>query len=386
MGLWSRLFQRNGISWDDTRDRSLVDSPREERSKRKQAKANPIELTPWSATRLTAIFRNVQEQANSRSVGEARRARRCLSQFWLHAPVDQLQGLYRSPIGQSYRMMLKAGLAEMPLLTEEQEWRDGLVRKLSRSMNRPEAANLVLAAMPFFARGKMRLMNATDVVPDWLMADYSALFDPGLARLLRRPAGLLGPAGSAARRAGMAPRNLPLQQRAVQQPPQASPSGQARTRQLPVMAQRRGNDALALIQNAEFIGRMNGLINLYTIDPNDVEVKRELGGLRRQMGQIWLDLNPKQLQALYQSNFGQMYRNFLGSGFSREPLDSQEQNLRAQLIPFVSDMTQPEAVNALLAALPFFTPGRIQFGGGERYIPAWLLQDIQTLNGQSMPA
>ena len=386
MGLWSRWFQRNGISWDDTRDRSLVDSPREERSKGKQAKANPIELTPWSATRLTAIFRNVQEQANSRSVGEARRARRCLSQFWLHAPVDQLQGLYRSPIGQSYRMMLKAGLAEMPLLTEEQEWRDGLVRKLSRSMNRPEAANLVLAAMPFFARGKMRLMNATDVVPDWLMADYSALFDPGLARLLRRPAGLLGPAGSAARRAGMAPRNLPSQARNVRQTPQASPSGQAQTRQLPVMAQRRGNDALALIQNAEFIGRMNGLINLYTIDPNDVEVKRELGGLRRQMGQIWLDLNPNQLQALYQSNFGQMYRNFLGSGFSREPLDSQEQNLRAQLIPFVSDMTQSEAVNALLAALPFFTPGRIQFGGGERYIPAWLLQDIQTLNGQSMPA
>ena len=112
------------------------------------------------------------------------------------------------------------------------------------------------------------------------------------------------------------------------------------------MAQRRGNDALALIQNAEFIGRMNGLINLYTIDPNDVEVKRELGGLRRQMGQIWLDLNPKQLQALYQSNFGQMYRNFLGSGFSREPLDSQEQNLRAQLIPFVSDMTQAQAMNA----------------------------------------
>ena len=154
MGLWSRLFQRNGISWDDAGDRSLVDSPREERSKSKQPKADPIELTAWSATRLTAIFRNVQEQANSRSVGEARRARRCLSQFWLHAPVDQLQGLYRSPIGQSYRMMLKAGLAEMPLLTEEQEWRDGIVRKLSRSMNRPEAANLVLAAMPFFARGR----------------------------------------------------------------------------------------------------------------------------------------------------------------------------------------------------------------------------------------
>ena len=115
-------------------------------------------------------------------------------------------------------------------------------------------------------------------------------------------------------------------------------------------------------------------------------MKQELTALRRQMGQIWLDLNPQQLQALYQSGFGQMYRNFLGSGFSREPLPEDDQALRSQLVPFVSNMSQPKAVNALLAALPFFKPGRIQFGGGERFIPGWLLQDIQTINGQSLPA
>ena len=109
------------------------------------------------------------------------------------------------------------------------------------------------------------------------------------------------------------------------------------------MADRRGNEALALIQNKEFIGRMNGLINLYTIDPSDAEVKRELTALRRQMGQIWLDLNPQQLQALYQSSFGQMFRNFLGSGFSREPLAEDDQALRSQLVPFVSNMSQPKA-------------------------------------------
>ena len=385
MGFWSGWFHRDSISWNNPRDRSLVDAPKGRPAKKKAA-VDPVELTPWSATRLTAIFRNVQEQATNRSVGEARRARRCLSQFWLHAPVDQLQGLYRSPIGQCYRMMLKAGLAEMPLLTEEQEWRDGLVQKLSRNMNRPEAVNLILAAMPYFARGKMRLMNATDVIPEWLMGDYSALFDPGLARLLRRPAGLLGPAGTAAQRGGVAPQSLPLQPQPEPQRAMGASIPQPAAGQPPLMADRRGNEALALVQNKEFIGRMNGLINLYTIDPSDAEVKRELTALRRQMGQIWLDLNPQQLQALYQSGFGQMYRNFLGSGFSREPLAADDQALRSQLVPFVSNMAQPKAVNALLAALPFFTPGRIQFGGGERFIPAWLLQDIQTLNGQSVPA
>ena len=385
MGFWSGLFQRNNISWNNPRDRSLVDEPKG-RQAGKRAAVEPVELTPWSATRLTSIFRNVQGEANGRAVDEARRARRCLSQFWLHAPVDQLQGLYRTPIGQSYRVMLKVGLAEMPLLTEEQEWRDGLVQKLSRTMNRPEAVNLILAAMPYFARGKMRLMNATDVIPQWLMGDYSALFDPGLARLLRRPVGLLGPAGTAAQRqrGGIAPQSLPLQPQRQRETVQANPPRNAG--QLPLMADRRGNEALALIQNKEFIGRMNGLINLYTIDPGDAEVKRELTALRRQMGQIWLDLNPQQLQALYQSGFGQMYRNFLGSGFSREPLAEDDQALRSKLVPFVSNMSQPKAVNALLAALPFFKPGRIQFGGGERFIPGWLLQDIQTINGQSLPA
>jgi hypothetical protein len=153
---------------------------------------------------------------------------------------------------------------------------------------------------------------------------------------------------------------------------------------LPVMAQRRGNEALALVQNQDYLGRMSGLINLYTIDPTDAEVKRELIGLRRQMGQIWLDLNPAQLQALYQSSFGGVYRNFLGCGFSREALIPEDQELRAQLARYVSNMGQPKAINALLAALPFFTPGRIQFGGGEQFIPAWLLADIQALNGQAV--
>lgn len=381
VGIWSRLFSGSKLSWGGDGDRSLVDEPRRARGKQKQDAAAAIELTPWSATRLASIFKDLQSAPNGKVLGEARRARQCLSKFWLQAPVDQLEGLYRSPVGQCYRMLLKTGLAAQPLLTEEHQWRDGLAQKLSRSMNRPEGVNLLLAAMPYFERGKMRLLNATDVVPQWLIADYSALFDPGLAKLLSRPAGLLGPAGTAAAGRRVAPQQLQARGPIRGAAPAAPSAVQAVP--LPVMAQRRGNEALALIQNQEYIGRMSGLINLYTIDPSDVEVKRELINLRRQMGQIWLDLNPAQLQALYQTSFGQLYRNFLGCGFSREALIQEDQQLRAQLGRFVSNMNQPKAVNALLAALPFFTPGRIQFGGGEQFIPAWLMADINALNGQA---
>ncbi len=382
MGIWSRLLRANPLSWGDEGERALVDEPRRNRSNKQDAGA-AIELTPWSATRLASIFKDLQTTPNGKTLGEARRARQCLSRFWLQAPVDQLEGLYRSPVGQCYRMLLKTGLAAQPLLTEEQQWRDGLAQKLSRTMNRPEGVNLLLAAMPYFERGKMRLLNATDVVPQWLIGDYSALFDPGLAKLLRRPAGLLGPAGTAAASRRVAPQQLQARGPINTGTAPAMPQQAAQAVPLPVMAQRRGNEALALIQNQDYIGRMSGLINLYTIDPGDAEVKRELIGLRRQMGQIWLDLNPAQLQALYQTSFGQLYRNFLGCGFSREALIPEDQQLRAQLARFVSNMSQPRAVNALLAALPFFTPGRIQFGGGEQFIPPWLMADINALNGQA---
>ena len=379
MGLWSRLFGGGKSSWQSGDDRSLVDQPRRSGNGRQADPGQAIELTPWSATRLAGIFKDLQNAPNGRVLGEARRARQCLSRFWLQAPVDQLEGLYRSPVGQCYRMLLKTNLPSMPLLSEEQLWREGLTHKLSRSSTKPESVNLLLAAMPYFERGKMRLMNATDVVPQWLIGDYSALFDPGLARLLSRPAGLLGPAGTAASSRPVAPQQLqargPINAASA---PTAMP--------LPVMAQRRGNEALALVQNQEYVGRMSGMINLYSIDPSDAEVKRELIALRRQLGQIWLDLNPAQLQALYQSSFGQLYRNFLGCGFSREGLIAEDQELRGQLARYVSNMGQPKAINALLAALPFFTPGRIQFGGGEQFIPPWLLADINALNGQGLAA
>lgn len=400
MGFWGRLFKGDKLSWQDDNDRSLVDPPKGDRRRKKEDAAAAIELTPWSATRLAAIFQELAKAPSGKVIGEARRARLCISRFWLQAPVDQLEGLYRSPVGQCYRLLLKTELPAMPLLTEEQQWRDGLARRLSKAMNRPESVNLLLAAMPFFERGKMRLMNATDVVPQWLIGDYSALFDPGLARLLSRPAGYLGPAGTAAAGRAIPPQQLqargtygmagggqPGPGLAPQQgmaPPQQAMPQQQQPMPLPVMAQRRGNDALALLQNQDYLGRMSGLINLYTIDPNDAEVKRELIGLRRQMGQIWLDLNPTQLQALYQTPFGQLYRNFLGCGFSREPLIPEDQQLRGELARYVGNMAQPLAINALLAALPFFTPGRIQFGGGEQFIPPWLLADIQALNGQAM--
>ena len=44
-------------------------------------------------------------------------------------------------------------------------------------------------------------------------------------------------------------------------------------------------------------------------------------------------------------------------------------------------MNQPRALNALLAALLFYPPGKIAFGGGEQHMPGWLVQEIATIYG-----
>lgn len=383
MGLWSRLFGAGEqATWSKDLDRSLLEAPRPQRAVGFLGKASELQITPWSATRLAGIFNELNQNPSGQVLIEARKARHCLSKFWLGAPVDQLEMLYRSPIGQCYRLMLQGMLASQPLEAGEQQWRQALSRRLMEQFDRPETTNLLLATMPFFDRGKMRVANPTQQVPQWLLADYAALFDPQLEQQLRRPVGLLGPAGTAGmgmayppQQLGVAPQPTPQPMAMQGVPPQAPMAAP-----LPVMAARRGHEALALVQNQEFIGRMTGLINLYSIDPADAEVKRELIGLRRQMGQIWLDVNPAQLQALYQSSFGQLYRNLLGCGFTREPLMPEDQQLRAQLAQVVGNMGQARALNALLAALPFFQPGRIQFGGGEQFIPPWLMQDIQSIN------
>ena len=385
MGLWSRLFGTTGrASFAPSDDRSLVDSPRRAPVLRGAA----LQVTPWSATRLTSLFAEIAASPSPVAITEGRKARHCLSKFWLSAPVDQLEILYRSPIGQSYRALVSGPLPTQPLERSEVEWRDGLARRLMENFDRPETTNLLLAVMPYYDRGKMRVANPLQQIPQWLLADYAALFDPALQQQLQRPVGLLGPAGFAGQGMAYPPQQLGQPMTQTMGMPQrmgASPAPGQQLPALPVLAARRGNEALALIQNQEFMGRMSGLINLYTIDANDVEVKRELISLRRQLGQVWLDVNPAQIQQLYQSSFGQLYRNLISSGFSREPLIQEDQQIRAQLSQVVANMNQPRALNALLAALPFFPPGKIQFGGGEQFIPAWLLSDLNGLGAIGAP-
>jgi len=97
---------------------------------------------PWSAMRLAGIFDELARQPGYTSLMEARLARQCLSQFWLSAPVDQLEMVYRSESGDGYRVLLGGPLVQEPLLHEEQAWRDALSQSLMTAFDRPETTNV----------------------------------------------------------------------------------------------------------------------------------------------------------------------------------------------------------------------------------------------------
>jgi hypothetical protein len=325
-------------------------------------------IMPWSVARLLTIIQSYVRDPNPATLRQARLARQCLSQFWLVAPVDQLELLYRSSTGECYRELLAGPLAQEPLLPQEQVWRDQLAQRLIRAFDRPETTNVLLAVFAYFPPGRMRVDNPLTQVPRWLQEDYARLFDPELLQRIWRPAGLLAPAGQAL---GQAP-SLGMGM-GMGTSPSAAP-------QPPQVAGKRGAAALALVQDEGYQNRMAGLINLHVIDPADAEVAEQLAGLRRQLAQVWLDAPADQLEPLYRSRFGELYRNLLASGFARAEMGPGDLKLRRQLAQRVADMSRPGGIQALLAVLPFYPPGKISFGGGEQHMPVWLVREISRLD------
>ncbi len=378
MSLWSRLFgRRDTVSWGERKlqkDSGLLDTLVSDPGTIPMEMDRRPQITPWSAARLGTIFADFAHEATPSRLAEARLARQCLSKFWLSAPIDALELLYGSAVGESYRQMISGELASQPLLRDEESWRDLLSERLQSGFDRPEMANVLLAVMPYFRRGKMKVRNCEQTLPAWLLEDYASLFEPELLPRLRQPSPLerraLAPAGSAGARTATGPATGSATG-SVAVGPELSP--------LPQLSGFTGAQALQLTGSEEFLTRLNGLLNLFEIDPDDGAIRQELGGYRRQLGQIWLDTPDDRLQPLFESTFGDLYRKVLRSGYAGSHLTEEDRQLRAQLAQYVRNMTRPRAAQAVLAALLFYAPGKIGFAGGEQFMPQWLLGALPSL-------
>ena len=232
------------------------------------------------------------------------------------------------------------------------QWRDQLAARLADGAQAAQQRNLLLALMPYFPPRSLSVADPIASLPRWLLKDYVVYCEPDLKPQLEGPAGLLQPGG-----ADSAVADLDV---------------------MAPLSERRGEEAMAWFRDEEALQRMQALLNLYAMDPDDAETVQELGVLRRVVAQLWLDVHPSQVETLYGTPVGLLTRSLITAGFGREVLDDDDIRARQQLAPQVEDLSQPDAVNALLAALMFYPPNKIEFEDASA-LPAWLQEELRSL-------
>jgi hypothetical protein len=332
------------------------------------------EVLPWTIARLERIVRRANAQPRDvQLMLEARHARHVLSRFWLSAPLDLLEDLYAGPIGQVYRLLLLGVLPSQPLAADEEAWRVALAERLVARFDAAERLNLLLAVMPYCRRGRMRLVNPGESLPSWLLTDYASCFDADLAEQLDRPIALLEQAGARPSRLSDLEEAEPT--------PAADPAPAIDLPEKPLLSEIRGQQGYAMFGDPAYVDRMNGLINLFSIDPDDAAVRAELGHLRRLIGQIWLDVAPNNLEALYQTSLGQVYRSLLASNFGALPVEGEDLDFRNDLTNLATNMNHPAGCQALLAVMPFYPQGSMELGDGRSLLPGWLQREFSLLAG-----
>ena len=299
---------------------------------------------PWSVARLQALFEALAHQPSKTSDQAARLARHQLSKFWLAAPVDQLQPFYEGAIGDLQRLQLTGPLVQQELAADEISWRDQLLKRLEDPARAAERINLLLALMPYTQPRKLSVADPLITLPDWLLNDYCVYCEPDLAA----PVGLLKPAS-----------------------------------EIEPLTDRRGEDAMAWFRDEAVVARMQELIQAYRTDPTAAETLQELAGLRRVLAQLWLDVEPVQLQTLDQTSVGAVTRALILSGFGSELTDDADVAARQQLSSAGADFGSPVAPAALLGTLLFYPLEAVTFETTDG-LPAWFVDLLQELAAESV--
>lgn len=350
---WNRLQRRGDALVLRFRD-STPPTPAPTPAPAGGTETTALELTPWSIARLTVITAEVIDRPCQAALEAARSARSCLSRFWIAAPLDALETLFSGPIGEVYRQLLAGALPALPLTAAESAWRDQLAAVLAAGFEQPGSVNALLALLPYLDREAMQVTNPLQHLPAWLVPLYAERCDPGLSA-------------------------QPSSARTMPQLPPVS----ALPPPLPELAPITGAAAMALIGDAGFLGRVNGLINLYGLDPGDPEICRDLGLGRRQVAQVWLDVESEQLESLYRTPFGQLTDTLIASPFLREPLSPDERALRQQLAELAADLQHPRALNALIAALLYYPMDQVSLPADPDLLPPWLAESLTRLGARA---
>ena len=265
-----------------------------------------------------------RNSSNISAISELRQIRKQIADFWLNLPAENLETAYKSDPGNSYKIMLASGFQHQAMIESEQIFLQQLTQ-ISKGLVHPKAVNALLAAMLYFPPGTMRIPDARNRLPHWLIGDYEQVFETEAA-----------------------------------------------------VKSDSSSDLLAqYIQSPQFANQLLGCVNLYRIDPSDESVVLELRQIRQQMADFWLTVPSEKLENFYRGGVGKGYQAILKCGLQAEAMTEAEQKFLQRLTEISKGLVQPQAINALLGAMLYFVPGKMRVPDARTRLPQWLLEDYE---------
>ncbi len=125
----------------------------------------------------TCIDRYINNPSQESIIAELRQLRQKLANSWLKAHPYQLETIYQNHLIKTYQALMNSGFRSEPLTETEQPLFQELAHQLGKGFTQPQALNYLLAIMPYFPQGKMRIVDAQVHLPQWLLKEYQQFFE-----------------------------------------------------------------------------------------------------------------------------------------------------------------------------------------------------------------
>jgi hypothetical protein len=252
-------------------------------------------------------------------------------------PGDFLEALIASPFGRVFRLFLE----RCSLSSYVDQAADQRKQQLSQQLRHTgfqdaEGHGLLLALMPFYPPGNLKVEDAAAKLPGWLLELYRLRYDPPTAGMPAMPSG--------------------------------DPNFHDRI----------------------FLNRLLGLANLYYIDPDDQEILQEVREIRLQTIQLLLSVDRENLGRHFSEDFGDRYWALAQSGLQKEPLDAnesaQKETLQQWLSKTPNSLHSEGGIQRFAAVLLFNPPGSVGLAQPEKNLPAWFLDGFRRYSSMAVAA
>ena len=251
--------------------------------------------------------------------------------------------------------MIRSLSADTVFTAEQVSFRNSIGERLSVGLTSPGAVQLLLANFLYSPPGLMKIANAENQLPEWLLQDYRDLYEQTVLNASEKKSEadqiLSEPPGA----------DLPQPDFGI------FPS-----------------TLHELVGNRVQLNRLLGLSNLYYIDPEDQEISNELRQVRLSLIEAIERCPEEQLQQVWETDFGDRYWSLVRSGIQKEPMTPIEEQKKHYVTNKLSPSSgggfgKPGAINAILIAMTLFEPGTMHINNAEQQLPSWLLTPYQQI-------